>query len=63
MRKEFKLEYAPQKLDLDWWDTKGIIRTTPENYYVAAVNFDNTLEFGSLEAMTRNINQARVKAW
>lgn len=63
MKKEFNLTYAPWKTDLDWVDTRGTIRTTPENYYVADVNFDNTLEFGCIEDCTKDIDQSRVQAW
>ena len=70
MKKEFKLRYEKWEDDLNWVDdkgitrdTKGTIRTEPENYYVADVNIDNSLEFGNLETTTRNINQSRVRAW
>lgn len=63
MSKEFKLRYEKWERDAEWVDTKGTIRTDPENYYVADVNADNTLEFGNLEACTRGIDQERVKAW
>lgn len=63
MKKEFNLRYEKWERDAEWVDTKGTIRTTPENYYVADVNMDNTLEFGNLEACTRDINQSRVRAW
>ena len=63
MKKEFDLRYEKWERDAAWVDTKGTIRTTPENYYVADVNFDNSLEFGNIEDCTRNINQAKVKEW
>lgn len=41
----------------------GTIRTIPENYYVATVLNDYTLEFEGIESMTRNINKNRVTSW
>ena len=63
MKQEFDLRYEKWERDAEWVDTRGTIRTTPENYYVADVNLDNTLEFGNLEVKTRNIDQSKVKDW
>ena len=48
------------------WDTPtmgvtGTIRTTPENYLVASVKEDNTLDFSSPDAMTKDIDKEEVK--
>ncbi len=55
-------------LKFEQWDDlydnrRGTIRTVPENYYVCDVNLDNTLEFGNLEAETKDIDQSTVRAW
>ena len=65
MSKEFNLRYEQwdEPMKLGTWHSKGTIRTVPENYYVADVNADNTLEFGNLEAETKDINQSKVEAW
>lgn len=44
-------------------DEIGTIRTVPENYYVATIMSDETLKFDSVEANTKNIDQAMVTAW
>ena len=63
MPRKSNLRFEKWESDGGWVDTRGTIRTVPGNYYVADVNFDNTLEFGGLESETRNINQSRVEKW
>jgi len=57
----FKLIF--EKWDKPFKGTKGTIRTTPENYYVATVRTNGSLMFSGIEANTRNIDKAKVKSW
>jgi hypothetical protein len=42
----------------------GTIRTVPENYFVAVVFADGAIKFKpGFEAMTRDINQQKVREW
>jgi len=56
------------KLKYERWQTPlggelGTIRTEPENYYVASVMANGTLEFHDIETNTKGINTPYVTKW
>ena len=60
-------QVGPHKLVYEKWSSgmggdgvSGTIRTTPQNYYVATVDFNRNLTFEELEANTKGINIGRV---
>ena len=48
---------------LDGGGSLGMIRTVPENYYVASVMCDGKLVFFNIESKTKDINKRKVKRW